>query len=116
MKSDIHNGCQRLCNFERCISIEKKIKKNTTILGRKANHILNLFNIFPALPRRTVSALNLFTTFLFTTLFTILSVRRDLFTYMIHCLMFLPLDCGGSVFGPCFVMHYLSAVSSLQSS
>ena len=24
---------------------------------------------------------------------------------LIHFLMFLPLDCGGSVFGPCFVMH-----------
>ena len=22
------------------------------------------------------------------------------------CLMYLPLVCGGSVFGPCFVMHY----------
>ena len=53
----------------------KKIKN--AILGRKAGHILNLFNIFPALPRRIVSTLNLFTTFLFTTLFTILSVRRD---------------------------------------
>ena len=73
-------------------------------------------NIFPALPRRTVSTLNLFTTFLFTTLFTILSVRRDLLTHWIHCLMFLPLDCGGSVFGHCFVMHYLSVISSLQSS
>ena len=30
--------------------------------------------------------------------------------------MFLSLDCGGSVFGPCFVMHYLSVISSLQSS
>ena len=77
---------------------------------------LILFNIFPALPRRTVSTLNLFTTFLFTALFTILSVRRDLFTYRILCLMFLPLDCGGSVFGPCFVMHYSSVISSLQSS
>ena len=85
-------------------------------MGLKAGHILNLFNIFPALPRRTVSTLNLFTTFLFTNLFTILSVRRDLFTYTIHCLMILPLDCGGSVFGPCFVLHYLSVISSLQSS
>ena len=24
---------------------------------------------------------------------------------LVHFLMFLPLDCGGSVFGPCFVMH-----------
>ena len=109
----MNNGYQRLCNSERCISIEEN--KNA-ILGRKACHIPNLFNIFPALLRRTVSTLNLFITFLFTTLFTILSVRRDLFTYTIHCLMFLPLDCGGSVFGPSFVMHYLSVISSLQSS
>ena len=66
--------------------------------------------------RRTVSTLNLLTTFLFTTLFTILSLRRILLTYRIHCLMFLPLDCGGSVFGRCCVMHYLSVISSLQSS
>ena len=85
-------------------------------MGRKAGFILNLFDIFPAVPRRTVSTLNLLTTFTFTTLFTILSVRRDLFRYTILCLMFLPLDCGGSVFGPCFVMHYLSVISSLQSS
>ena len=39
--------------------------------------------------------------FLFTNLFAILSVRRTLFTYMLHCLVFLLLDCGGSVFGPC---------------
>ena len=103
--------------FQRCISIEKNIKKKTQFWSeRQAGHILNLFNICTALPRRIVSTLNLFTTFLFTTLFTILSVRRDLFTYTIHCSMFLPLDCGGSVFGPCFVMHYLSVVSSLQSS
>ena len=63
-----------------------------------------------------MSTLNLFTTFLFTTLFTILTVRRDLLTYTIHCLMLLLLDCGGSAFGPCFVMHYLSVISSLQSS
>ena len=43
----------KLCSFERCISIEEN-KKNA-ILERKAGHILNLFNIFPALPRRTVS-------------------------------------------------------------
>ena len=79
----------------------KKIKN--AILGRKASHFLNLFNIFPALPRRTVSTLNLLTTFLFTSLSIILSVRRNLFTYTIHCLMFLPLDCGGSVFGPLFL-------------
>ena len=66
----------------------KNIKN--AIWGRKAGNILNIFNIFPALPRRTVSTLNLFTTFLFTTLFTILSVRRDLFTYTIHRLIFLP--------------------------
>ena len=69
------------------------LKKKNATLGRKAGHILNFFNIFPALPRRTVSILNLFTTFLFTTLFTILSVRRDLYTYTIHCLMYLPFDC-----------------------
>ena len=73
----------------------KQIKN--AILGQKAGHILNLFNIFPALPRRTVSTLNLFTIFLFTTLFTILSVKRDLFMYMIHCLMFLGL-CVWSLF------------------
>ena len=82
------------------VFLMKKIKN--AISRRKAGHILNLFNVFPALPRRTVSTLNLFATFLFTSLFTLLSVRRDLFTYTIHCLMFLPLDCGCSVFGPCF--------------
>ena len=92
--------------------LEKKKHKK-----RKAGHILNLFNIFPALPRRTaLSTLNLFTPFLFTTLLTILPVRRGLFTYTIHCLMFLPSDCGGSVFGSCFVMPYVSVISSLQSS
>ena len=85
-------------------------------MGRKAGHILNLFNVFPSLPRRTVSTLNWCTTFLSTTLLTILSVSRDLFTYTIHCLMFLPLDCGGSVLGPCFVLHYLSVIYILQSS
>ena len=59
------------------------------------------------------STLNLLTIFLFTNLFAVLSVRRDLFTYMLHCLVFLPLDCGGSVFVPCFVIHYL--VSFLYS-
>ena len=116
MKSDIHNGYQRLCNFKRCISIEKKTKKNNAILGRKAGHILNRFNIFPALPRRTVSTLNLFTTFLLKNFIYYSVCEKYLFTYRIHCLMFLPMECGGSVFGPCFVMHYLSVVSSLQSS
>ena len=53
------------------------------------------------------STLNLHTIFLFANLFAVLSVRRDLFTYMLHCLVFLPFDCGGSVFGPCFVIHCL---------
>ena len=35
---------------------------------------------------------------------------------LIHSLMFLPLDCGGSVFGSCFVMHYLVFFLVLQSS
>ena len=82
MESDIHNGYQRLCNFERCICIEENLN---AILGRKAGHILNLLNIFQALSSRTVSTHNLLTTFLFTTLFTFLSVRRDLLTYWIHC-------------------------------
>ena len=64
------------------------------------------------------STLNLFTTFLFTHLFAVLSVRRDLFTYMVHCLMLLSLDHGGSVYGPCqkacFVIHYLVSFSVMQ--
>ena len=47
------------------------------------------------------STFNLFTTFLFTHLFAVLSMRRDFDTYMVHCLMLLSLDRGGSVFGPC---------------
>ena len=63
------------------------------------------------------STLNLLTLFLlFTNLFAVLSVQRDLFTYMIHCLVFLPLDCEGSVFGPCFVIHYLVSFLVMQSS
>ena len=66
------------------------------------------------------STLSLFTTFLFTHLFAVLSVRRDLFTYMVHCLMLLSLDCWGSVFGPylkaCFVIHYLVSFPVMQSS
>ena len=66
------------------------------------------------------STLNLFTTFLFTHLFAVLSVRRDLFTYMVHCLMLLSLDRGGSVFWSLlkglFCYTLLSVFSSLQSS
>ena len=66
------------------------------------------------------STLNLFTAFLFTHLFAVLSVRRDLFSYMVHCLMLLSLERGGSVFGPCykayFVIHYLVSFLVLQSS
>ena len=62
-------------------------------------------NIFPALQRSAylhmASTLNLFTTFLFTHLFAVLSVGRDLFTNMVNCLMLLSLDRGGSVFDPC---------------
>ena len=50
--------------------------------------------------------------FLFTNVFAVLSVRRDLFTYMLHCLVGLPLDCGGSVFVPCFFYTLLSVLSS----
>ena len=35
---------------------------------------------------------------------------------LIHSLMFLPLVCRGSVFGPRFVMHYLEFFLVLQSS
>ena len=35
---------------------------------------------------------------------------------LIRCLLFLPLVCGGSVFGPCFVMHYLVSFMVLGSS
>ena len=31
---------------------------------------------------------------------------------LIHSLMFLPLDCGGSLFGPCLVICYSGALSS----
>ena len=31
-------------------------------------------------------------------------------------LMFLSFDCGGSVFGPCLIMHYLVFFLVLQSS
>ena len=34
---------------------------------------------------------------------------------LIHSLMFLLLDCGGSVFGPCLVMHYLPLLGVLYS-
>ena len=34
----------------------------------------------------------------------------------IHSLIFLPLDCWGSVFGACLVMHYLVFFLVLQSS
>ena len=35
---------------------------------------------------------------------------------LIHSLIFLPLDCWGSVFGACLVMHYLVFCLVLQSS
>ena len=31
---------------------------------------------------------------------------------LIHSLMFLPLDCGGSLFGPCLVIYYSGVLSS----
>ena len=36
-------------------------------------------------------------------------------TYVLGTRMFLPLVCGGSVFGPCFVLHYLVSFLILQS-
>ena len=35
---------------------------------------------------------------------------------LIHCLLLLPLFCGGFVFGPCFVVQYLVSFIVLQSS
>ena len=34
---------------------------------------------------------------------------------LIHCLIFFSLDCGGSVFGQCFVRYYLVSFLVLQS-
>ena len=33
-----------------------------------------------------------------------------------YCFMLLPLNCGGSVLGPCFVMYFLVDFQVLQSS
>ena len=51
-------------------------------------------------------------------LMTVAAVRSKalVLLLLIHCLMFLPLVCRGSVLGPWFVMHYSKSFLILQSS
>ena len=60
------------------------------------------------------STLDLFTTFLLANLFAILPIKPDLFTYMIHCLMFFPFKLKDLITFPSLFVVPVSLFSSMN--